>query len=95
MRRTPGRPGRRRLPGPHPGQIPWWLVRAYPRPRMSIATAPLDQPVEEAVQLLEQSGLLLREISSTGGSMYKLTRLGAAVLGKGTVRDQLPQRGWA
>jgi hypothetical protein len=62
---------------------------------MSIATAPLDQPVEEAVQMLEQSGLLLREISSTGGSMYKLTRLGAAVLGKGTVRDQLPQRGWA
>ena len=46
--------------------------------------------MEEAVQLLEQTGLLLRESSSTGGSMYKLTRLGAAVLAKGPVRDQLP-----
>jgi len=76
-----------------PGEIPVWLMAAYPRARGLGNTWPLDQPVEEAVQLLEQSGLLLREINSSGSSSYKLTRLGTAVLAKGTVRDHLPQRG--
>jgi hypothetical protein len=77
-------------PVPPPYQLSKWLVRAYPQPRLSVATVPLEQPVEEAIQLLEQSGLLLRSINSSGGSTYRLTRLGAAALAQGTVRDHLP-----
>jgi len=73
--------------------IPWWLMNRYPHARQSISTTPLTNPIAEAVQLLEHSGLLLQHILGGGGSRFELTRFGAAVLAKGNVRDHLPQRG--
>jgi hypothetical protein len=50
----------------------------------------LAAPIEEACQVLEQAGLLRREVYKAGDSRFVLTRLGHAALAEGTVRDYLP-----
>lgn len=64
------------------------LMAAYPhRP----APAVLAPAVEEAIQVLEHAGLLIRTVGSSGGSSVDLTRLGWAALADGTVRRHLPE----
>jgi hypothetical protein len=69
-------------------QVTQWLMRNHKR-RPNIK--PLIEPVREAIQVLENAGLVLRTTSGigTGVSSVKATRLGEQVLSEGTVRQYL------
>ncbi len=87
-----GAEGARRVMGNSPGtlQVMQWLTDGYRR-RPSIK--PLLVPVQEAIQALENAGLLRRAIHSNGGSSVDITHLGEAALSDGTVREHLSGTG--
>ncbi len=86
---APGQPGSR-----NPGrglnmlQIMIWLMSAYPRATGFFTR--LEMPVREALQLLENAGLVLRLGDRTGGSHLVATTLGLQALAQGTAAEYLP-----
>ena len=69
-------------------QVTQWLMRNHRR-RPNIK--PLIEPVQQAIQVLENAGLVSRTVSGigTGVSSVRATRLGELVLSEGTVRQSL------
>jgi len=64
------------------------LLTGQPEPFLFQPTkpfaSPLDRATAEAIQALEQAGLLLRTFSSESGSLLSLTRRGEQALAEGT-----------
>ncbi len=52
----------------------------------------LRGPVREAVQMLEQAGLIMMQVYETGGGRLSLTRLGQQALAEGSVPQHLARR---
>jgi hypothetical protein len=88
-----------------PRRVPWigssefeeWMFRAYPkRTGLILAARPVQEPILEAIQLLEHAELVfVRFISTTdGGRSWSATRLGLATLaeGKAAVRQRIKDR---
>jgi hypothetical protein len=84
-----GRDGAGSLVKPDARAIAKWLMAGHPRHPSLLALA---APIEESCQVLEQAGLLRREVYKAGDSRFVLTRLGHAALTEGTVRHYLPEQ---
>jgi hypothetical protein len=69
-------------------QVVNWLLE--PNRQRGKYLKPLLTPVKEAIQALENAGLLLRTGQSVGGSSVDITRLGETALASGAVRAHLP-----
>jgi hypothetical protein len=88
-----------------PRRVPWlgstefeeWMFRGYPqRTGFILPARPVQEPILEALQLLEHAELVfVRFISTTdGGRSWSATRLGLATLadGKAAVRQRIKDR---
>ncbi len=82
-----GRDGAGGLLKPDARAIAKWLMADHPRHPSLLA---LQAPIEEACQVLEQAGLLRREVYKVGDSRLVLTRLGHAALADGALGQYLP-----
>jgi hypothetical protein len=86
---APDQPG-----GEHPGrglnilQIMAWLMSNFPRGTGYLM--PLQMPVREALQLLENGNLVLKLEDRAGGGHLIATTLGQQALTEGTVAQYLP-----
>ena len=69
-------------------QVSNWLMSAYPRGTKQLKN--LQQPVREAIQALENAGLVI-DLSRGGGpgGRLKITREGEAALADGSVAQRL------
>jgi len=77
-------------------EIASWLAGSKPSAMYSPGSPfrhPLDQAVVEAIQALENAGLLVRTFSSSSGSRLHLTRLGERALAEGNIAEYLPASG--
>jgi hypothetical protein len=66
-------------------QVGIFLMRD--RPRGSAHLKPLVDPIREAFQVLENSGLIVEKVRGIGGSMVSATRLGEEALGEGSYKQ--------
>ena len=86
-------PGGPRGQGPNHGpnilQIMIFVVKDIPRGNGHLKE--LDQPVREALQILEHAELALRTTRSQSGTWWSATRAGEAALTDGTVQQQIQQ----
>jgi hypothetical protein len=79
--------------GARPGQevnilmVMSWLMRSYPRGTKYLTE--LRDPTWEAIQALENAGLLIHMGAAGPGGRLKATRAGEEALAKGTVAEQL------
>ncbi|HTQ17009.1 hypothetical protein [Mycobacterium sp.] len=72
-----------------------WMFRGYPERRGIILRArPVQEPMLEAIQLLEHSELVYVRLISDGDRYWSATRLGLATLadGKDAVRQRIKDR---
>jgi hypothetical protein len=82
---APDGPGRGNPPEVNLIQLGAWLMRAYPRGTKYLRD--LERPLREAVQALENAGLVERRGQQTVGSRLSATRLGEQALADGGVRE--------
>jgi len=84
-------PGGPRGQGPNHGpnilQIMMFVVQDIPRGASHLKE--LDEPVREALQVLEHAELALRTTRSNAGTWWSATRAGEAALADGTVQQQI------
>jgi hypothetical protein len=64
-----------------------WLMRSYPRGTKYLTE--LRNPTWEAMQALENAGLLIHYGTGGTGGRLKATRAGEEALAEGTVAEQL------
>jgi hypothetical protein len=68
-----------------PYEVVSWLLPGAPA-RFRV---PVNQPVIEALGVLEHADLLVRRVFGEGGTTYRVSRLGQAALEQGAVRGHL------
>ena len=85
----------RRIPWLAPSDLSDWMFRGYPkRTGIVLPARPVQEPIFEAIQLLEHSELLYVRWIQDGVCRWGATRLGLATLasGKAAVRKRIAER---